>query len=675
MKKLVVLLPLMLLGACGGEPSETAGDGQNETPFVEPDHVSSENADRLIPREVLFGNPEKVGAQLSPDGSMIAYIAPADNVLNLWVMNRDMTEERQLTFDTNRGVTSYFWAENSEHILYMQDEAGEENTHVYRLNVESGEVLDLTPFEDVKAYVSATDEDQPNTVLIETNQQNPMFFDVYKCDLQTGELEMIADNPGTDEHGNMVLGHMPDEDLNIRIYYTINPETGWITVYHRWDSDSPWEELKTFSSDDTWGPERFSNDGTGLYLRSNLDTDLTGLYYLDLASGEETFIISDSLADVGGVGFDPHTGEPRSVSFNYLRRRRAVLDSSIQRDIDFLSEFHEGDFGTASRDNADSTWIVAYFTVDNPAVYFLYDRTDMSMTEMFTAVPALENYQLAEVEPLEITSRDGLTLPCYLTRPNPEFYGEGPWPAIMYVHGGPWARDFYGYEPFCQLFADRGFAVLQVNFRGSTGFGKSFVTAGNKQWGQDMQNDITDGVAWAVENGVADPERVVILGGSYGGYATLAGAAFTPELYCAAVDFFGPSNLITFMETVPPYWKPLKAMMDVRVGDPENEADAAMLEEYSPLNYPENITMPIFIVQGDNDPRVVKAESDQMVEALRGIGTEVLYVVYGDEGHGFAHEENRIDFAGRVEEFLYLNVPGVECQLFEPVEGATVRIE
>ncbi len=666
----LVMIPALLLMACGQGEEPAA-----EQPFVEPEHVSSENAERLIPREVLFGNPEKVGPQLSPDGSMIAYIAPADNVLNLWVMNRDMTGERQLTFDTNRGVTNYFWAENGIHILYMQDQAGEENDHVYRLDVETGEVVDLTPFDGVKAYVSSTDEDQPNTVLVETNQQNPMFFDVYSCDLETGELTMIADNPGTDENGDMVLGFVPDEDLNIRMYYSIDPEDGWIKVYHRWDENSPWEEIRAFSSNEEWGPRRFTEDGRGIYLVSNLESDLSGLYHMDLETGQETFIVSDSLADVSGVGFDPHTGEPRLVTFNYLRSRREVLDDSIAGDVEFLNGFHDGDWGVVSRDNADSTWIVVYYTVDNPAVYFLYDRAQGSMTEMFTAIPALEGYDLADVEPVEITSRDGLTLPSYLTRPDPAFYGEGPWPLIMYVHGGPWARDYYGYEPFAQLFANRGFAVLQVNFRGSTGFGKSFVTAGNRQWGQAMQNDITDGVNWAVENGIADPERVVILGGSYGGYATLAGAAFTPELYCAAVDFFGPSNLITFMETVPPYWRPMMAMMNVRVGNPDDEADRAMLEEFSPLNYPENITMPIFIVQGENDPRVVKAESDQMVEALRAIGTEVLYVVYGDEGHGFAHEENRLDFSGRVEEFLYLNVPGVECELFEPVEGSTARIE
>ncbi len=433
-----------------------------------------------------------------------------------------MTGERQLTFDTNRGVTNYFWAENGTHILYMQDQAGEENDHVYRLEVETGDVVDLTPFEGVKAYVSATDRNQPNTVLVETNQENAMFFDVYRCDLLTGELEMVADNPGVDENGNMVLGYMPDEDLNIRLYYSIHPETGWISVYHRWGEDSPWELLQSFSSNDEWGPRRFTNDGTGMYITSNLESDLTALYHLDLETGGETFITSDTLADVGGVGFDPHTGEPRTVSYHYLRRRSEVLDRSIQPEMDFLADFHEGDFGVASRDRADSTWIVVYYTVDNPAVYFLYDRTDNSMTEMFTAIPELENYDLAEVEPVEIMSRDGFVLPSYLTKPDPGFYGEGPWPAIMYVHGGPWARDYYGYEPFAQLFANRGFAVLQVNFRVPPVSARSSLRR-EQTVGQAMQDDITDGVHWAVENGIADPERVVILGGSYGATPPLHG--------------------------------------------------------------------------------------------------------------------------------------------------------
>ncbi len=663
-------LMLPILASCGEAPE--AG-GERDTALEElpePEHVSSENAARLIPRQVLFGNPERVIPELSPDGTMIAYVAPADGVLNLWVAGRDMEEPRQLTFDEGRGITSYRWAEDGEHILYMQDEAGEEDYHVYLLSVETGEVSDLTPYEGVRASISDMDRDHPHTVLIEMNREDPMFFDVYSADLRTGELTLVQDNPGILEGGSMVLGYQPDEDMRLRLRMTIDQSSGDITVWHRWDEASDWEELRTFSSLESWYPLRFTEEGEGLYVESNLGRDLSGLYLHHLESGADSLVFADSTADLGSVDFDPFTGEPRLASVTYLRRRVEVLDQSIADDVDFLEGYREGDWGIVSEDHADSTWIVGYTTIDNPVVYYLYDRTDGSMTELFSAVPALEAYGMAPMEPVEITARDGLVLPSYLTTPDPEHYGEGPYPLVMMVHGGPWARDYYGYDPFVQQLADRGFAVLKVNFRGSAGFGKEFINAGNREWGGAMQDDVTDAAMWAVEEGIADPERLVIFGGSYGGYAALAGAAFTPDLYCAAVDFFGPSNLVTFIESVPPYWRPMMAMFDLRVGDPDDPEDLAMLQERSPLNHADSIRVPLLVVQGANDPRVVIGESDQIVRALRDLGNEVLYVVYEDEGHGFAREENRLDFAGRVEEFLYLNVPGVECELFEPVEGA-----
>jgi len=664
-----ILLPLLIAGvlmslACG----EQADEPNSDAPPVE--HVASDGAESLIPRDVLFGNPEKMGPQLSPDASMIAYIASVDSILNLWVMNADGSEPHQITFDTNRGVTNYFWAENGEHILYMQDEAGEENDHVYRLTVETGEVLDLTPFEDVKAYVSETSEDQPNTVIIEMNQNNPMFFDVYSCDLQTGELTLLQENPGMTEEGLMILGYMTDEDMNIRGMATINPEDGTIAFLLKDAGSDEWTEFVSFSALDSVSPERFSNDGRGIYYSSNLESNTTALFFQDLDTGEVTLIAQDSLADVGGVSFDPFTGEPRAVSFHYLRRRVEILDPSIQEDYDFLSGYNPGDFAAVSRDNADSTWIVVYFTPDNPATYFLFDRQTHDMTFLFTAIPALEDYQLSEREPVLIPASDGWELPSYITIPHDAL--DAPLPMILLVHGGPWARDYYGYDPFAQLMADRGFAVLQVNFRASAGFGKEHLNAGNKEWGALMQDDLTDAVHWAIDQGIADPERIVIMGGSYGGYATLAGVTFTPDLYCAGVDFFGPSNLVTFRETVPAYWRPMDAMMDIRVGDLTD--DLEMLEDRSPLNHVENITVPMFVAQGENDPRVVQAESDQMVEALRANGNDVYYVLYSNEGHGFAMEQNRLDFAGRVEEFLFNHVPGVECQMFQEIPGSTAEI-
>ncbi len=663
---IAVLLTVMACGEEGTPAVPEDGNGQRDTV----QHVESEGAGSLIPRTVLFGNPERLGPQLSPDGERIAYIAPVDSVLNLWVMNVDGSQPRQLTYDTNRGVTDYFWAKNNIDILYMQDQAGEENTHVYRLNVETEEVTDLTPFEGVKAYVSDTDRDQPNTVIIDMNRNNPMFFDVYSCDLETGELTLLQENPGTLDNGDMVLGYMTDQDLNIRGMATINPNDGTISFFIRDSPGGEWLEFVSFSALDTVEPERFSEDGTGIYYQSNLESNTTKLLYQDLETGEVTEIAHDTLADIGGVSFDPFTGRPRAVSFHYLRRNVEVLDPSIEEDYEFLGGFNPGDFGVASSDLADSTWIVAYFTPQSPAVYYVYDRTTQEMSFLFNAIPALDDYQLAEVEPLIIKARDGWELPSYLTLPKTQ--ENGPLPMVLYVHGGPWARDYYGYDPFAQMLADRGFAVLQVNFRASSGFGKDHLNAGNKAWGGLMQDDLTDAVRWAISEGIADPERVVIMGGSYGGYATLAGVAFTPDLYCAGVDFFGPSNLITFRETVPPYWRPMDALMDIRVGDLEE--DSLMLEERSPLNFVEDITVPMLIVQGANDPRVVQAESDQMVQALRENGNEVYYLVYGNEGHGFAIEANRLEFAGRVEEFLYNHVPGVECQMYQEVPNSTVQI-
>lgn len=659
----VMTVLMFTLLSCGSEePMESTAEAIL--------HVASENADGLIPRDILFGNPERIGPQLSPDGSLIAYIAPADSVLNLWVMNVDATESRQLTFDTNRGVTNYFWAENGTDILYMQDEAGEENTHVYRLNVGSGNVTDLTPFENVKAYVSATDEDLPNTVIIEMNQNNPMFFDVYSCDLITGELTLMQENPGFMEDGQICVGFMTDEDLTIRLMGTIDSESGDVTLLIRDSEGADWEEFIVFSALDAVSPEQFSKDGTGIYYQSNLESNTTKLLYQDLRTGEVTEIAHDSLADIGGVSFDPFTGEPRAVSFHYLRRNVEILVSSIQEDYDFLSEFGDGDFGVVSRDNADETWIVVYFTPQNPATYYIYDRSTKDVTFLFSAIPELENYQLADIQPVLIPARDGFELPSYLTVPIDA--DDEPLPMVLYVHGGPWARDYYGYEPFSQMLVNRGFAVLQVNFRASAGFGKDHLNQGNKEWGGLMQDDLTDAVNWAIAEGIADPARIVIMGGSYGGYATLAGVTFTPDLYCAGVDFFGPSNLVTFRETVPPYWKPAGIMMDIRIGDMED--DLEMLQDRSPLNHVEEINTPMLIVQGANDPRVVQAESDQMVDALRSSGNEVLYVVYENEGHGFAIEANRLEFAGIVEEFLYEQVPGVECQLFEEIPGSTSEI-
>ncbi len=616
----------------------------------------------MIPREVLFGNPERVAPSLSPDGSMIAYVAPAGSVMNLWLMDADGTDPRQITFDEGRGVTDYFWAENGRHILYMQDEAGEENTHVFRLDVSTGEVTDLTPYEGVKAYVTATDRDTPDRVLIEMNIDNPMLFDVYEADLSTGEVALLERNPG------FVLGWIPDEDLRIRFAFSMD-EDGSQMLMER-DGEGNWQPFMSWGPEEQVYPVRMTRDGSGIYLNSTLGANTSRLVRVDIETGEETVLASDPLCDAGSVFFDEATVLPRAVTFTHLRRRIEILDPSIVPDYDFLRTFAEGDFFVSSSDHADSTWIVGYFSTSNPVSYYLYDRSTRSAEFLFSAVPALEGYELAGVRPLLIPARDGLELPSYLTLPaGVDTTGL---PLVLFVHGGPWARDHYGYDPMVQLMANRGFAVLQVNFRGSSGFGREFLNAANKEWGGAMQDDITDAAAWAVERGYADPSRLAIVGASYGGYATLAGVAFTPDLYAAAVDLFGPSNLVTFRESVPAYWRPMDAMFDIRIGSLEE--DAIMLQDRSPLNHAEAIRTPLMVIQGANDPRVVRAESDQLVAALRAAGTPVEYVLYAEEGHGFALEANNLDFAGRMEEFLAAHIDGVRFEPWTPVEGSTSAI-
>ena len=666
---------LWLAPGCGGggQPEQSAAaDSANVTmdTLPEPEYTASAGADSLIPREVLFGNPENIIPELSPDGQRITYIAPAEGVLNLWIMDLDGSNRRQLTFDDNRGVVNYTWAENGRQILYMQDEAGEENTHVYLLDVETGDIQDLTPYDGVKAMVDATDRDQPDRVLIQMNRENPMYFDVYAADLTTGELELLQDNPGQLENGDMVLGYMSDRDLVPRLFVSISPEDGTITYWVRDSADDQWRELMTASPLEDVTPREFSESGDSLYLTSNTETNTTQLYRMDLETGSMDRIAGRERTDVAAVAWNAHTGRPKVVWYNYFMRSYDILDAAVEEDYRRLAEFKDEPFAITSADHADSTWIVAYTTIQNPAEYYIFDRTTGDMEFLFSAVPQLEQYEMAPMDTLHVMSRDSLMLPTYLTLP---LEGSEPYPMVLLVHGGPWARDWYGYNPFVQLLADRGFAVLQVQFRGSTGFGKEFLNASYKEWGAAMQDDLTDAVHWAIEQGIADPQRVVIMGGSYGGYATLAGVTFTPDLYCCGVDFFGPSNLVTFRETVPPYWRPADALMDIRVGNLEDELE--MLEDRSPLNHVDSIRVPMLIVQGANDPRVVKQESDQMVRALRDSENPVTYVVYEDEGHGFAREPNRLDFAGRVEQFLYLHVPGVEAEMFEPVEDASSHLE
>ncbi len=613
----------------------------------------------LIPREVIFGNPDKVSPKISPDGKRLAYIAPDEGVLNVWVRTIGKNDDRPVTNDRIRGIRAYFWAENNEQILYVQDKGGDEDWHLYCVTLSTGDEKDLTPFEGVQARVVAAEPEFPNEILVGINNRNPQLHDVHRADLRTGKLTLEAQN----DQG--FVGWVADDEFKVRGAVRITPEAG-TALEVRDTTDSAWRTLVKWDAEDTLGsgPLGFTPDGSGMYLISSAGSNTGQLRQIDLSTGKETTLASDPDSDVGGVLIHPTRKTVQAVAFNKERQSWKVLDPTIADDFAAIAKIRAGDFGIINRDHADRTWLV-YFNVDNgPVYYYAYDRETRKGELLFSNRKALENLKLAGMKPVKYQSRDGLTIHGYLTLP-PGVESKN-LPMVLNVHGGPWARDNWGYNGEAQWLANRGYAVLQVNFRGSTGYGKKFRNAANREWGGKMHDDLVDGVNWAVKQGYADPKRIAIYGGSYGGYATLVGLTFTPDLFACGVDIVGPSNLITFQQTIPPYWKPIESVLWDRVGHPEK--DAEFLKSRSPLFKVDQITRPLLIAQGANDPRVKRSESLQIVEALKNAGKTVEYIEYPDEGHGFARPENRLDFYARAEKFLATHIGG----RYEPVPPPTL---
>ncbi len=597
----------------------------------------------LIPRDILFGNPVKTSPQVSPDGKQMAYLAPVNNVLNVWVGTIGQDDDRPVTNDVERGIRFYTWAADNKHILYLQDVGGNENWRLYATNLESQETRDLTPFENVQARVIDRDKHFPNELLIGMNKDNPQVHDVYHLDLASGELTLVTKNPGN------IVGWVTDANFKVRGALAMAPD-GSMHLQVRQNEESEWTEIVTWGPEDnrTSGPIGFTLDGQSIYLQDSRDYNAGRLVKMDIATGAITVIAEDPEYDVGSTMIHPDTREIQAVAFDRDRLEWSVLDDSIKADFEYIRGLHRGDFSVSSRDDADATWIVA-FTVDNgPVPFYAYDRKTRTATFLFDNQPALNEYTLATMEPISFTSRDGLTIHGYLTLPPEEERRN--LPLVLNVHGGPWARDDWGYRPDVQWFANRGYVCLQVNYRGSTGYGKAFMNAGNKEWGGKMHDDLVDAVNWAVERGIADPKKVSIFGGSYGGYAALVGATFTPDVFCCAVDIVGPSNIITLIQTIPPYWAPLVSIFHQRVGDPSTEEE--FLKSRSPLFKVDQIKIPMLIGQGANDPRVKQAESEQIVEAMKSKGIPYEYMLFPDEGHGFAKPENRLKFYAAAEKFL-----------------------
>lgn len=606
----------------------------------------------LIPREVLFGNPERTDPQISPDGTQIGYLAPVNGVLNVWIRTLGKTDDRAVTSDTHRGIRNFLWQYDNKHILYAQDIGGDENWRLYQTDIATKQTKDLTPFEKVRVDILAYSWRYPDTILVQMNKRDPKVFDVHRVDLKTGQVDLDTENPGD------VANWQADNDLRIRAAQ-VQTDDGGTIVRVRDDVKSPWRELIKWGPDETFGGVNgFSPDDKAIWITTSLDVNAARLLEIDIASGKRKVITEDPQFDVSNTISNPKTNALEAVSYTKQRTEYVFIDPNTKADFEALAKVRKGDIADLSQSLDDQEWIVGFVSDDAPEYWYLYDRSKKQATLLFSNRPQLEKYKLSAMKPIEFTARDGMKLYGYLT--TPEGMDPKSLPMVEFVHGGPWGRDVWGYNRYAQWLANRGYAVLQINFRGSTGYGKQYVNAGDRQWAGTMHTDLLDGKEWVIKQGIADPAKVCIMGGSYGGYATLAGVAFSPDAFACGVDIVGPSNLNTLLKTIPPYWSTLLATFHKRMGDSEE-----VLKQQSPLFKADQIKVPLLIGQGANDPRVNKAESDQIVAAMRKNQKEVQYYVFPDEGHGFARPTNNMAFNAVSEEFLAKYLGG----RFEPATG------
>lgn len=627
----------------------------------------------LIPRQVLFGNPDRAMARLSPDGRYLAFLAPRDGVLNVWVAPVGAIDEaRPVTAERVRPVQSYSWSWDGSRVLYVQDRAGDENFLLYGVEIESGETRNYTPFEGVQAVMMGSSPDHPHELLVGLNNRDPRWHDVHHLDLRSGELTLLREADG-------YAGFVTDWDLKLRAAIAPTADGGFLL--QGIDAVGETFPLASIPAEDalTSGILSIPRGAAHAYMLDSRGRNLAALVRLDLASGETETLVEGRRADIGGIMADPRSGTVQAYAEDYLSNRWYPLGEALSGDIAFLDRVARGEWVVTSRSLDDRLWTVYVDRVVEPGTLYLYDREAQQFERLFSVRPALEGAPLAAMHPVEIQSRDGKTLVSYLTLPrhlDPERSGVplAPVPMVLNVHGGPWARDHFGYHAEHQWLANRGFAVLSVNFRGSTGFGKDFVNAGDLEWGRKMHDDLVDAVEWAIERGITTREQVAIYGGSYGGYAVLWGMTNTPEHFACGVDIVGPSNLETLLASVPPYWASFFEQLARRVGDPRTEEGRALLRERSPLTHVENIRRPLLIAQGANDPRVRQAESDQIVEAMNERGIPVTYVLYPDEGHGFAVPENRLSFYAVAEAFLAACLGGRYEPVGEDFRGANIEV-
>ncbi|MBB4660324.1 alpha/beta hydrolase family protein [Parvularcula dongshanensis] len=629
----------------------------------------------LVPREAFFGNPERTMGRLSPDGSQLAFVAPLDGVMNVYVGTREAVEDASaVTSDDTRGITDYFWAPDGESVLYLRDTGGDEDYHLFMVPPGGGEARDVTDVDGVRAQVMGYSYAKPETILVGLNDRNPQLHDVYALDLTTGERTLVYENPG-------FASVLADDELNVRIGVQQTPAGGFTVM--SLDGESP-TELFSLPPEDALasGPLQFNAAGDGFYMLDTRGRDKAALVLVDAASGETRDVIAESdEADVSKVIFHPTTHEPLAYAVEKERVKWEALDKRTRRQLAALDEALEGDFEVVSQTKDNAQWLVYEDAATAPGRYWHFDAKKRRATPLFTTRPALEDAPLQPMQAVTIPSSDGMELVSYYTLPEgADADGDGvpeeALPMMLWVHGGPWSRDNYGYNSVHQWLANRGYAVMSVNYRGSTGFGKNFIEASHGEWAGKMHDDLIDAVGWAVDRGIADPERVAIGGGSYGGYATLVGVTFTPDAFACGVDIVGPSNLVTLIESFPEYWKPfLDATFNRGIGDVATEEGRAAAVERSPLERVDQIQVPLLIGQGANDPRVTVIEAEQIVDAMKERDLPVTYALFPDEGHGFARPENRLAFFALTEGFLAENCLGGRAEpIGDALEGSSLNV-
>ncbi|MEZ5425954.1 MAG: S9 family peptidase [Pyrinomonadaceae bacterium] len=616
---------------------------------------------KLIDREIFFGNPEISGAQISPDGKYISFIKPFHDTRNVWVKGVDEPFEkaRLLTAETKRPVAGYFWSQDGKYILFVKDNDGDENFNVYAVNPldkpsegqSAPTARNITEGKKVRAFIQNVPESDPDTIYVGLNERDPAWHDIYKVSISTGKKTLIMENK--DRLAGLIFDNADKIRLSVRSAQ--NGDTEILSL----DGDAP-KVIYSCNVFETCAPIRFHKDNRRIYIQTNKgDRNLTQLVLLDVATGKETLVEQDpkGRVDFGNAIFSEVSKELIATTYTDAKREVYFKDKNFEKDFRWLEKNLPGkevNLGSSTKD--EMMWIVSASSDVEPGETYLFDRKNKKLTLQYKIRDNLPREVLAEMKPITYKSSDGLEIPAYLTLP--KGVPAKNLPVVVNPHGGPWGRDGWGYDTLAQFFANRGYAVLQMNFRGSTGYGKKFLDAGNGQWGDLMQDDITWGVKYLVDQGIADPKRVGILGGSYGGYATLAGVTFTPDLYAGAVAIVAPSNLITLLESVPPYWESIRTMFYKRMGDPTTEAGKKQLIRQSPLTHADKIKTPLLVVQGANDPRVNKRESDQIVIALRERNYPVEYIVAPDEGHGFQRPINNLAMFASAEKFLAKHLGG-----------------